>query len=165
MTRARIVIPIAFAAPLLAAPVLLAASAAAQPLDGSFRGMYVCQKMQASPDILRAPLDLVVHGEKVEFARPLFNWNGTRVVGSEMASGSVDPDGKMHLTSGWTNRGVTFQADYTGTLSPTGGTFTGTQNWHAANGISGSRTCTAALVQTASAEQAPNSAEQAPPKQ
>lgn len=159
VTHGRIVIPLVLAVPLFAAPVALAANADTQAPEGSFRGMYVCQKLKVSPDILRAPIDMTVQGAKVEFARPLFNWNGKRVVGSEMASGSIAPDGKMHLTSGWINRGVAFQADYTGTLSPTGGTFIGTQKWQA-NGLSGSRTCTAALVRTESADQ---HAEQAQP--
>jgi hypothetical protein len=153
MGQYRIVRPIAFASSLFAALGTFAPRVSAQSLEGPFRGMYVCQKLQASPDILRAPIDLVVHGGNVEFARPLFNWDGTRVVGTEMASGTIDPDGKLHLRSNWVNRDVNFEADYSGTLTPTGGTFSGTQTWHSANGITGSRTCTAAVVQTATATQ------------
>jgi len=47
-----------------------------------------------------------------------------------MASGTIDADGKMHLTSTWYNGGVIFHADYNGTLTPSGGTFMGTQTWH-----------------------------------
>lgn len=31
--------------------------------------------------MLRGPIDLVVRGDRVRFARPLFNLNGTRVRG------------------------------------------------------------------------------------
>src|SRR5262249_49769014 len=60
---------------------------------GTHRGMYVCQnKLGAGPDILRVPIDLVVRNGNVEFARPLLNWNGTRIIGNEMAHGTTDPD-------------------------------------------------------------------------
>jgi hypothetical protein len=42
-------------------------------------------------DILRVPIDLAVEGNKVQFARPLFNLTSTRVVGSEMAAGTGTP--------------------------------------------------------------------------
>jgi hypothetical protein len=153
VTHNRSVAPAAFATSLFVAVGAFAPMASAQSLEGPFRGMYVCQKLQGSPDILRAPIDLAVHGENVEFARPLFNFDGTRVVGTEMASGTIDPDGKLRLKSNWVNRDVNFEADYSGTLTPTGGTFSGTQTWHTPGGTSGSRTCTAAVVQTASPSQ------------
>src|SRR5262249_28898760 len=78
---------------------------------------------------------------------PLLNWNGTRVIGNEMAFGTTDSDGKIHLTSTWYNGGIIFHAEYNGTLTPSGGTFMGTQTWHSARGLNGSRTCTAAFVQ------------------
>jgi len=62
----------------------------AQSIEGTYRGTLVCEKMPASPDILNAPLDVSVRGNSVLFARPLFNWNGTRVVGSELGTGNTD---------------------------------------------------------------------------
>jgi hypothetical protein len=129
-------------------------TALAQPLDGPYRGMYVCEKMKMSPDILRAPIDLVVSDTSVRFGRPLFNWNGTRVLGTEMASGSIDNDGKVHLGSEWFARGVTFQGSYDGTVTLSGGTLTGKQSWHGPDGDSGSRACTVAIVPAPHAEQA-----------
>lgn len=123
-----------------------------QSVTGPYRGMYVCQKVGNSPDILHVPIDLVVRGGNVEFARPLFNWNGRRVVGNEMAVGALDPDGKVHLTSHWDNGGVSFQGDYSGMLTPSGGTLMGTQTWHGAGNINGSRTCAAGLVQAGEPE-------------
>jgi hypothetical protein len=34
------------------------------------------------------------------------------VVGNEMASGTIDADGKMHLASTWYNGRAVFHADY-----------------------------------------------------
>jgi hypothetical protein len=132
----------------LAAISAVPARADPQATDGRYRGMIVCEKMVQLPntDILHVPLDLVVRGGNVQFARPTFNPTGTRVTGSELGSGTLDPDGKLHLTSEWNFRDVGFHGDYNGTLTATGGTVSGTQTWHGPNGIDGSRTCHAALV-------------------
>ena len=118
----------------------------AQSIEGTYRGTLVCEKMPASPDILNAPLDVSVRGNSVLFARPLFNWNGTRVVGSELGTGTIDAEGKVHLTSSWYNGGIAVQGDYSGALTKTGGMFSGTQAWRGGQGNSGNRSCTAALV-------------------
>jgi hypothetical protein len=135
---------------ILALAVLIAGSlmpASAQALQGKFRGMYVCERLPTTRDILRAPLDLVIDGGGVQFARPLFNLDGTRVVGSELGRGTINDDGKLHLTSEWSYLGNTAQGDYSGTLTSTGGTLTGTQTWKGADGAAPlSRSCTAALV-------------------
>jgi hypothetical protein len=131
----------------LAAGSLASANAGSRALEGKFRGAYVCEKLPTTRDILRVPLDLVVRGNNVQFARPLFNLDGTRVVGSELGAGTIDGDGRLHLTSAWTFLGNIAQAEYTGTLTPTGGTLTGTQTWGGPGGAAPvSRTCTAALV-------------------
>src|SRR5215469_7063683 len=140
---------------LLATTTALAAPSSEQAARGPYRGMYVCQTMTRAPGILRIPIDLVIRNGNVEFARALLNWNGTRVIGNEMASGTIDPDGKVHLTSTWYNGGIIFHAEYSGTLTRSGGTFTGTQTWHSPRGLNGSRTCTAALVQLAATNQSP----------
>jgi hypothetical protein len=137
----------------LAAPTLFAA-AGARADESRYRGMFVCEKAPMAPDILRAPLDLLVRDGNVQFARPLFNLDGTRVIGSELGSGTVDVDGKVHLTSTWYFRGVTFQGDYAGALTASGGTLTGNQAWSDGQNIAGKRTCTGALVTAPKARQA-----------
>jgi hypothetical protein len=131
----------------LAVGSLVSANASAQALEGKFRGMYVCEKLPMTLDILRAPLDLVIDGVGVQFARPLFNLDGTRVVGSELRRGTINGDGGLHLTSEWSYLGNTAQGDYSGTLTSTGGTLVGTQTWSGPDGaVPIRRTCTAALV-------------------
>jgi len=120
---------------------------AAQGLEGTFRGMYVCERLPTTTrDILRVPLDLVVRGDRVQFARPLFNLDGTRVVGSELGAGSIDADDHAHLTSEWAFRGDIAEGEYRGTLTSTGGTLTGTQRWTRPGADSVIRARTAALV-------------------
>jgi hypothetical protein len=134
----------------LAVASLWSANADAQTIREKFRGMYVCEKLPTTRDVLRAPLDLVIEGNSVWFARPLFNLDGTRVLGSEMASGTIDGDGKLHLSSDWSYLGDRAQGDYSGTLTRTGGTLTGTQTWSGPEGSAPiSRACTAALVPAA----------------
>jgi hypothetical protein len=108
--------------------------------------MFVCEKMAASPDILHVPSDLVVNGDTVAFARPIFNWNGRRVLGSELGIGTVGADGKLGLKSSWNFRGVNYTGNYSGTLNANGGALSGTQSWQPRRGASGSRTCIIALV-------------------
>jgi hypothetical protein len=117
----------------------------------AYRGTFVCEKAPGSADILRVPADIAVRGDQVQFARPLFNLNDTRVLGCEMAAGSIDPSGTVHLTSTWNLRGITVRGDYRGTLTQSGGTLTGTQSWRGQDGAGHSRTCQAALVLAANA--------------
>jgi len=120
--------------------------ARAQSFDGTFRGSLVCEKMPATADMLSVPLDMNIRGNNVQFGRRLVNLDGTRVIGSELGTGTIDPQGNLHLKSNWYRFGVTFDADYSGALTKTGGTFSGTQSWRDGKNNSGKRACTAALV-------------------
>ena len=131
---------IAVAASLLAAPTR------AEPPDGAYRGSYVCEKTQATRNILRVPIDLLVTGKEIRFGRPLFDLRGTRVTGTELASGTVDDAGKLHMASDYVVLGFAVHGDYEGTIGAHGGTFTGTQSWQWPDGRRGGRTCVAALV-------------------
>jgi|SRR6516162_6692554 hypothetical protein len=130
------------------------AMVSAESVEGTFRGTLVCEKMPASPDILHAPLDMSVRGSNVQFARPIYNWNGSQVVGSELGSGTIDADGKVHLTSTWYIGGMTFQSDYSGALTKTSGTFSGIQSWRDGRNNVGRRNCAAALVLAPQIQQA-----------
>jgi hypothetical protein len=121
------------------------------PLANAYRGMFVCEQQRGSADILHVPFDIAVRGSEVQFARPLFNLRGTRVLGSELGYGSVDSSGETHLSSTWEYRGITVHGDYSGTLTPSGGTLTGTQSWRDPAGEARSRTCQAAVVPAANA--------------
>jgi hypothetical protein len=108
---------------------LVSGNASGQAVEGKFRGMYVCERLPTTRDTLRAPLDLEVKGESAHFARPLYNLDGSRVVGNELAGSKIDANGRLHLTSRWSYLGNTSNAEYSGTLTPTGGTLLGTQTW------------------------------------
>ena len=70
---------------------------AGRSLATAYGGMIVCEKAPGAADILRVPLDLVIRGDDVQFARPLFNLDGTQVLGSELGAGSADASGKTHI--------------------------------------------------------------------
>jgi hypothetical protein len=131
--------------------VFLASSAGRaqqQSLDGAYRGDLACEHLSGTLGILRAPLDMTVNAGNVVAARPIFNRDGRRVVGTEIATGTVGADGSLHLTSSWAAAGASFKGTYTGTLAATGGTLTGTEVWtrSPANGGNASRTCYGAYV-------------------
>lgn len=126
-------------------------SFAQQPsLEGAYRGSLVCEHLAGTAGILRGPLDMVVSGTNVIAARPIFNRDGSRVVGSEIAMGAVSADGTLRLTSTWTTAGASFKGTYNGTLSATGGTLSGTEAWtmSPANGGNVSRMCYGAYVKS-----------------
>ena len=136
------------AASLLVAPLvalMVAGSARAENFDGTYRGSFVCGKMAQAPEILRAPFDMVVTGKTVLFARPIFNPPGTRVVGSELGTGTVEDNGALKLTSSWSAGRFSYQGNYSGTISAKTGTLSGTQAWTTPRGNE-TRGCTVAFV-------------------
>jgi hypothetical protein len=122
--------------------------AAADGLDGAYRGMIVCEKLNTTQFMLRAPFDVIITGKNAIAARPIFNLKGTLVVGSEIATGTVADDGTIKLSSNWKAGGWSYQGSYSGILTEKNGTLTGAQAWTMPEGNQ-SRSCTAALVRTA----------------
>ena len=120
---------------------------AAAGFDGAYRGGIVCEKLNISQFMLRAPFDIVVAGAKAIAARPIFNLKGTLVVGSEIATGTVADDGTIKLGSSWKAGGSSYQGSYTGILTEKSGTLTGTQAWTMPEGQQ-TRSCTVAVVRT-----------------
>jgi hypothetical protein len=118
---------------------------AAAGFDGAYRGGIVCEKLNISQFMLRAPFDIIVTGAKAIAARPIFNLKGTLVVGSEIATGTVADDGAIKLGSNWKVGGASYQGSYSGMLVEKSGTLTGTQEWTMPEGQQ-SRSCTVAVV-------------------
>jgi hypothetical protein len=114
--------------------------------EGTYRGTFVCQKMKQSLDMLRAPFDMTISGKTVVFARPVFNRNGTRVVGSELATGTVEDNGTLQAKSEWSAAGFGYQGSYSGAIKDKVGTLTGTQAWKTQGGTE-TRNCTVAFAQ------------------
>src|SRR5262245_30886377 len=115
-------------------------------LADAYRGIIVCEKAPGAADILRVPLDIAVRGNEIQFARPLFNPRGTCVLGNELGSGSVDTVGNVQMASTWEVGSVIGRGDYSGTLTASGGTLSGTQSWHGSEDETRTRTCHIALV-------------------
>jgi hypothetical protein len=122
--------------------------AAAEGLDGTYRGTLVCDKLNTTQFMLRAPLDVIITGKTAIAARPVFNLKGTFVVGSEIASGTLADDGTIKLSSNWKAGGSSYQGSYSGVVTEKTATLTGTQAWTMPEGQQ-TRTCTAALVRNA----------------
>ena len=122
--------------------------AAADGFDGTYRGMLVCEKLNTTQFMLRAPFDVIITGKNAVAARPVFNLKGTLVVGSEIATGTIADDGTIKLSSNWKAGGSSYQGSYSGVLTEKSGTLTGTQAWTMPEGQQ-IRTCTAALVRNA----------------
>jgi hypothetical protein len=122
--------------------------AAADGFDGTYRGTLVCDKLNITQFMLRAPFDVIITGKNAVAARPVFNLKGTFVVGSEIATGTVADDGTIKLSANWRAGGSSYQSSYSGVLTEKSGTLTGTQAWTMPEGQQ-TRNCTAALVRNA----------------
>jgi hypothetical protein len=129
-------------------PIALAQDTSNPSFGGAYRGNLVCDQLPGTHGILRAPLDMTVNGGNVVAARPIFNLDGSRVVGTEIAIGTVGADGALHLTSNWAVARGSFKGTYNGTLAATGGTLTGTEEWtrSPADGGNATRACYGAYV-------------------
>jgi hypothetical protein len=121
----------------------------ANNLDGVYRGSFICEKLALAPDILRAPFDMIVNGKTAVFARPVFNRVGARVLGSELATGTVEDNGSIKLTSKWSLGPFGYEGNYSGIINGKLGTLTGTQAWHTPRGTE-MRGCTVAFVRRGS---------------
>ena len=131
------------------ATLMSVGQASADTLDGAYRGTIVCEKMKNSQFMLQAPFDVTVSGKSVIAARPIFNLKGTRVVASEIATGTLADDGTVRLVSNWKGAGSSFQGNYGGALTDKGAALTGTQAWTTADGAQ-TRACTVAIIQAKS---------------
>jgi hypothetical protein len=124
-------------------------ASAAIAFEATFRGSYICEQMATTRDALRVPVRLIVDGDTVRFTRPLLDLNGGRV-GVEVARGFISRRGELRLQSRWSLLGNFAHGDYHGTLTPAGGTLTGTQTWTGRGGGDPVvRGCTVALVRDA----------------
>jgi hypothetical protein len=129
----------------LVAAVFASGAARAQATDGAYRGTIVCSQLKKSKFVLRAPLDITISGKTVLAVRPIFNLTA-RVIGSEIATGTVSEEGSLKLSSSWSAGDVSFQGSYAGNIAGQGGTLSGSQAWTTPDGAE-QRTCTAAFVQ------------------
>jgi len=125
--------------------IYAAGAMAADARDGAYHGMIVCERLQNSKFMLIAPLDITIAGKTVTAARPIFNLPATRVVATEIATGTIADDGTIYFLSNWHGGGSSFQGNYKGTITEKGGTLTGTQDWTTAEGKQ-TRACSVAVV-------------------
>jgi hypothetical protein len=134
--------------------VSLAQNTSNQSFDGAYRGNLVCDQLPGTHGILRAPLDMTVNSGSVVAARPIFNLDGSRVVGTEIAIGTIGADGALHLASNWIVARGSFKGTYNGTLAATGGTLNRSEEWtrSPADGGKATRMCYGAHMKGPSQE-------------
>jgi hypothetical protein len=86
---------------------------------------------------------MIVHHRSVDASTDVYDIDGLRLIGAVVVAGTVDSAGVLHFAGTvWTHREL-LRANYTLTLSATGGTLTGTQVWtRDTGGESVTRTCT-----------------------
>jgi hypothetical protein len=127
-------------------PAGAAFAQSAPSLDGAYRGTLVCAQLPGQPEVMRAPLDIIISNNAVQFSRPIFV-NGL-AVGNEMGNGTLEGT-TVHLKSSGNSNGTRYEGSYSGELALDGGTLKGTQAWTVSTETR-TRTCTAAFVKARS---------------
>jgi hypothetical protein len=114
-----------------------------QSFDRAYKGSMECDQIPTSAGILRTTLTMTVRNGRVIASAPVFDIDGLHLITSAVAAGTLDAGGVFHLGYTISTRDAEFHGNYSGTLTATGGTLTGTQVWtQATGGESVTRTCT-----------------------
>ena len=76
-----------------------ATGVAVETLDGTWRGEMSCAKLSFTKGSQNVPVEVVVSGRSVTFARKVWNQDNSSVVGTEEGSGEVDAKGEIKIAS------------------------------------------------------------------
>lgn len=134
-----------FAAAILSGTVCIAvaAPAAAQVRDATYRGTLICSTLPFLKGHLRAAMAVNIKGNSAEYTQPVINPEKGTQIGTETGSGSVD--GKnIKLSGAWRGSQPSYEATYTGTFVRRAARLAGTQVW-THEGKTYRRTCSGAI--------------------
>jgi hypothetical protein len=116
-------------------------------LDGVYKGSMACERTTGGVATFHGTLAITVRdGRHVMAATPTFDAEGRKQLLLGWATGIVDPNGEFRVGFVAYMRDDTLHADYSGTISATGGTLTGTEVWTRATGEDVTRSCKGEFV-------------------
>src|SRR5262249_42612488 len=125
-----------------------AAGASAQSPNGKWSGEIRCDKLSFTKGTMKTAFNVTVADGKVTYSRAVYNATGSRVVGTEEGSATVEADGTIKLSAVWksadANPHYTYTATHNGTLRGAGGALKGTQIW-SFDGKTENRACSISL--------------------
>jgi hypothetical protein len=128
--------------------MLHAPSAMAQGFDGKWTGTFSCVKLSFTKGPLKVPIEMTIANGAVTSTRDVLNADGSRIIGTEEATGTVGADGKITLTATWKSADekprYTYTASYAGTIAGKSANLKGTQVW-SFDRKTENRSCTIAL--------------------
>ena len=129
---------------LLLGTIILAGSAQAQSLDGSYAGKITCGVLTSVSRPLSVDFSMKVSGGEAtyqrEIVRPASGSGAAVSTGSyERGSGTVSPSGEVTL-HGKGEGSFVFESEYRGQLSGITGQLSGSQRWQA-RGTNETRSC------------------------
>ena len=81
--------------------VLHTPAAGAEGFDGKWTGTFSCAKLSFTKGPLKVAMDVTVANGVATYARDVLNADGSRIIGTEEATGTVGADGKITLTATW----------------------------------------------------------------
>ncbi len=96
-------------------------------IEGPFTGTLECDKLPWTKARLITAVSLSIRAGLVDFARDVLSVDGSRKVGVETGTGTLDSDGIVQLNTSWISSTARFDGSYVGRVTATGGTLTGKQ--------------------------------------
>lgn len=124
--------------PVIAIGASTAGRAQSKFFDGAYRGTLECE--QRGVEVFRSLLTMIIRNGLVTGGAPTLGIDGKEEL--IPGPGTVDPDGVFRFGYIFYAGDYTLRANYSGTLSDTGGTLTGTQVLtREATGDGGTRAC------------------------
>jgi len=105
-----------------------------------------CAKLSFASGPAKIPFEVTVSGALVTYSRQVSSSDGSEFIGIEEGTGIVSPDGKITMKAVGKSAGrkLNYTATYSGNLTDTSGSLTGTQAWTSEHGTE-DRACTITL--------------------
>lgn len=123
--------------------MVIAAPAAAQVLDATYRGTMLCDKLPFTNDRMREAIEVTISGGTARYSHVVRLSKVDVEATTEQGTGTIDGP-KISLQGGWKGGNRSYEAKYSGSFVRRGATLKGTQIW-TDGGKTVSRACSGAI--------------------
>jgi hypothetical protein len=123
--------------------IAMAAPAAAQVLDATYRGTMICDKLPFTSDKMREAIEVTIAGGTLRYTHVVRLTKVAVEAAAEQGTGTIDGQ-KISLQGGWKGGSRSYEAKYSGGFVRRSATLKGTQTW-ADGGKTVTRACSGAI--------------------
>lgn len=108
--------------------IAMAAPAAAQVLDATYRGTMICDKLPFTSDAMREAIEVTIAGNAARYSHVVRLSKVAVEDAAEQGTGTLDGQG-LTLQGGWKGGGRSYEAKYGGSFVRRSAKLRGTQTW------------------------------------